>query len=64
MMILQGDADTQVHYSQAELLYEALEKNGVRNEYYLIHGAEHADAHFFQEEVKEMILKFADSICK
>lgn len=26
MMILQGDADTQVHYSQAELLYEALEK--------------------------------------
>lgn len=64
MMILQGDADTQVHYSQAELLYEALEKNGVRNEYYLIHGAEHADAHFVQEEIKEMILKFADSICK
>ena len=64
MMILQGDADTQVHYSQADLLYEALEKNGVRNEYYLIHGAEHADAHFVQEEVKEKILKFADSICR
>jgi len=63
-MILQGDADTQVHYSQAELLYEALEKNGVRNAYYLIHGAEHADAHFIQEEIKEIILKFVDSICK
>lgn len=64
MMILQGDADTQVHYSQAELLYEALESKGVRNEYYLIRGAEHADAHFIQEEMKETVLKFVNSICK
>lgn len=64
MMILQGDADTQVHYTQAELLWQALEAKGVRNEYYLIPGAEHADAHFVQEEVKQIILKFADSICR
>ena len=44
------------------MLYEALEKAGVPADLVLIKGANHADHYFIQDEVKEMILKFFDSV--
>ncbi|MCI9486586.1 MAG: alpha/beta hydrolase [Lachnospiraceae bacterium] len=63
-MLLHGTADSQVPVSQSELLYEALAAQGVRAELYIVEGAEHADAHFFQPEMKERILAFMDSVVK
>ena len=63
IMILQGLDDTIVDYkTQGNVLYDALEKNGVRTEYYLVEGANHADAHFYQDEMKEIVLEFMNSI--
>lgn len=59
-LILHGTGDTLVSYHQGEMLYEALQKAGVESELILIEGANHADHHFVQEEVKEMILNFLD----
>ena len=62
-MILQGLADVLVDYrTQGNVLYDALERNGVRTEYYLVEGANHADAHFYQDEMKELVLDFMNSI--
>ena len=62
-MILQGLADVLVDYrTQGNVLYDALEQNGVRTEYYLVEGANHADAHFYQDEMKELVLEFMNSI--
>ena len=63
IMILQGAADTLVDpKTNSEVLYEALEAKGVRNEYLLIDGANHADHHFYQDETKEMVLEFMNSL--
>ena len=61
-MILHGTADSQVPVAQSEMLYDALTGRGVRAELYIVEGAEHADAHFFQPEMKERILAFMDSV--
>lgn len=61
-LILHGTGDTLVSYHQGEMLYEALEKAGVPADLVLIKGANHADHYFIQDEVKEMILKFFDSV--
>jgi acetyl esterase/lipase len=62
-MILHGTKDSQVPLSQSETLYEALREKNVRAELYIFEGAEHADAPFYQTEVKEKILEFIQSIC-
>ena len=61
-MILHGTADSQVPAAQSEMLYEALTAHGTRADLYIVEGAEHADAHFFQPEMKERILAFMDSV--
>ena len=57
-LFLHGTRDSQVDLRQSELLYEALQEKGVRSELYIFDGAEHADAPFYQEEVKQIILDF------
>ena len=64
MMLLHGTRDSQVPLMQSELLYDALEKNGVRAELVVLNGAEHADAPFFQPETKQMVLDFIDETLK
>lgn len=62
-MILQGLADSLINPElQSDVLYAALEKENIPTEYYLIEGAEHADAHFFQDAVKEKVLEFMESV--
>lgn len=63
MMILQGTADVLVHPDKhSDLLYDALEKAGAPVDYYLIEGADHAAAEFYQDEMKEVMLEFMNRI--
>lgn len=57
-MLLHGSGDTLVPCTHSRILYEALQKNGVDSDLYLINGANHADHPFVQESVKALILKF------
>ncbi len=61
-MLLHGTTDSQVDLAQSEHLYEAMQKAGKRAEMLILDGAEHADAPFFQTEVKERILAFMNSL--
>lgn len=62
--ILHGLADPVVPYAQSDVLYDALQKAGVRSEYYLIEEAGHAAPQFYQESTNEKIIGFLDSILK
>ena len=63
IMILQGLDDSLVDPKvHGEVLYDALEAKGARVEYYLVEGANHADHHFYQDEMKEIVLEFMNSI--
>lgn len=63
VMILQGTDDSILDYTaQSDLLYEALEKNGVKNEYIMVNSADHADPRFVQPEVMQMMLDFIESL--
>lgn len=57
-LLLHGCDDDLVPSRQSLVLYDALEKAGVPADLYLVRGANHADHHFFQEQVKETILAF------
>ncbi|MDR2020719.1 MAG: alpha/beta hydrolase [Treponema sp.] len=57
-MILHGTADTQVPVSESEALYDALQKAGVDADLIIFEGVEHAEAHFVQPQVKQMMLDF------
>lgn len=56
--IAHGMADPLVPISNSERLYEKLEQHGVRVDYYPIYGADHASAHFYQDELRQKILNF------
>jgi acetyl esterase/lipase len=57
-MILHGTADTQVPVSQGEDLYNALQKAGIESDLLIFEGAEHAESHFIQPKIKQMMLEF------
>lgn len=59
-LILHGNNDGLVPLSQGELLYEALEKERVPVDMYVIDGADHGDTAFLQTEVKELIFEFLE----
>ena len=61
-LIFHGTADSTVPVEQSELLYDALTAHGIRADLYTIEGAKHADAHFFQPEIKQLILDFMNSV--
>jgi acetyl esterase/lipase len=56
--IVHGTMDSQVQSSQSEKLYERLQAEGIDSELVIIEGAEHADVHFVQPQIKQMILDF------
>ena len=56
--IFHGTEDSQVPLEQGLKLYDALQAKGIKSDIYVLEGAEHADAPFIQEEVKELILNF------
>lgn len=57
-LIIHGKDDHTVPFTQSELLYEKLEKAGCDATLLAIEGADHADLHFFQEEIWEEIGDF------
>lgn len=57
-LMLHGTNDNTVPDSQSDMLYDALEKAGVKADLYKIDGADHADVEFAQTEVKQIILDF------
>jgi dipeptidyl aminopeptidase/acylaminoacyl peptidase len=63
-MILHGTADTQVPVSESEMLYDTLQKSGVEAELIVLEGVEHAEAHFVQPQIKQMILDFLNKHLK
>ncbi len=63
-LLIHGDADDCVNVEQSEILYSALEKNGIPSDLYIIKGANHGDGHFVQVEIKEIILEFLNKTLK
>lgn len=59
-LILHGDNDNIVPLWHSELLYSALQGKGIESNLFVIEGANHADRHFFQDEVKKLIIDFLD----
>lgn len=59
-LIFHGTADEMVPFDQSVKLYEALQKNGVPSDLYLLKGVYHARFEFWQQEIKDIILKFLE----
>lgn len=57
-LLLHGTDDHTVPYSQSEAMYEELTRQGVDADLIAIEGADHADLHFFQNEVWQLIANF------
>ena len=63
-LILHGDRDPLVPCNQSELLFEALEKAGVRASFYKIVSAGHGGPQFHTPVTKAMVLAFFDEYLK
>lgn len=57
-LILHGNQDHTVPFSQSEILYERLTANQTPVEFYELDGADHADRHFVQPAIRKIILEF------
>ena len=57
-LIIHGENDHTVPFTQGELLHDKLEEAGCDVTLLAIEGADHADLHFFQKEVWEEIEAF------
>ncbi len=57
-LILHGKEDQVVPFVHSEWLYDALTRAGRPAEFYALEGANHADLHFFQPQVQEIIREF------
>lgn len=53
-----------VPIAQSERLYAALQKVGVRADYYVVDGAGHGAPSFYQDEKRNIIVKFLDDVLK
>lgn len=49
MLLMHGTADSVVSPSQTDLLYQALQQNGIPSERYLVTGAAHGGKYWVQE---------------
>lgn len=63
-LLLHGTVDGVVPYQQSELMYEALSEQGIPVDLYGIEGANHADIHFFQPQIQEIIIDFFSKYLK
>ncbi|MDE7357130.1 MAG: prolyl oligopeptidase family serine peptidase [Bacteroidales bacterium] len=57
-LILHGTEDAAVPIIQNDLFYEDLVQAGISADYYIIEGGWHGSPHFYQPEIKELILAF------
>lgn len=64
MLLMHGTSDTVVSPSQTDLLYQALQKNGIPSERYLVTGAAHGGKYWVQEPVLKIITDFFDRYLK
>lgn len=64
MLLMHGTSDTVVSPSQTDLLYQALQKNGIPSERYLVTGAAHGGKYWVQEPVLKIITDFFDRYMK
>lgn len=63
--ILHGTSDSLVEIgAQSDAFYDKLIARGADAEYYRLEGAEHGDDAFYQDEVKEIILRFMKRIAE
>ena len=64
MLLMHGTADSVVSPSQTDLLYQALQQNGIPSERYLVTGAAHGGKYWVQEPVLNIITDFFDRYLK
>ena len=60
MLLMHGTADSIVSPEHTDLLFQALKRDGVEAERYLVPNANHADDYWQQDEVAEVIIEFLD----
>ena len=63
-LIMHGNADTTVSPSQSKIFYDALIKNGVDVDYYVVNGGEHNAAHFYQPKTFGIIVDFLNRVLR
>ena len=63
-LIMHGDKDTTVPFSQSELLDEALKKAGVEVTFMPVKGAGHGGREFSSEENRKLVEEFFDKHLK
>ena len=63
-LLMHGDKDSLVSPSQTEILFEALLKNGVDADRYIVKNANHADKYWYQPEVINIIIEFLNKNLK
>lgn len=61
MLLMHGTEDTVVSPGQTDLLYQALVKNGIPAERYLVKNAKHGGTYWVQDEVLNIITDFFDT---
>ena len=57
-------ADPLVPIAQSERFYEALMRNGVDSEYYILDGGSHGTGEFYQSNIMERVTAFLDRLSR
>ena len=63
-LIMHGNADKTISPSQSKLLYDALIKNGIDANYYILNGADHYAYYFYQPKAFGIIVDFLNRVLK
>ena len=63
-LIMHGNADKTISPSQSKLLHDALIKNGVDSTCYIVNGADHYAAYFYQPKAFGIIVDFLNRVLK
>ncbi len=61
-LIFHGDSDQLVPIAESEALYEALTRQGVRADFYVLEGEDHGTDAFYQPNIREIICGFLDEV--
>ena len=63
-LIFHGNKDTTISPSQSKILYDALIKNGVDAEFYVVNGCGHDFKYFYQPKTFNIIVNFLNRVLK
>lgn len=63
-LIFHGEKDPLVPIRESEELYEALERQGVEADFYVVNGEKHGTDAFYQPKIERIILDFLDKHLK